>query len=441
MSSIGLRRRESGAQAKLRCASVGAKTRSAGRGTSKRYERPLDMKIPSLLKRMVAGIGAAALMVSALVGCAPGQPYEQPTLTPTVSDTALVNPGTLTVGVNTENAPLAGQPSPSMRIVGIDVDVAAALADSLGLSLTVVDVGPDYETALSQKQVDMVMGVDKSDAYSFWTSEAYLSTGIALFAMDGNNTVPAADSTASFAAQSSSKSAWAISSEYDSATVVSTDDLPSAFSKLASGEVSYVAADAIIGSYAVHSAGINAHIVALMQQPSGFAAGCLDTNTELSSAISSAITTLVNNGVVSVIQTKWLGAPLNLASVPLTPTAAALAGTTQDTSTADAATDASADTTDAAASTEATADGTTEGDAATTDGTTDTTTDDTYVDPGYTDQTYTDPGYVDPGYVDQTYTDPGYVDPGYVDPGTTDTGYVDNTAAAPVYDEYGNLIS
>lgn len=402
------------------------------------------MKVSSLLKRLVVGIAATAVMMSALVGCAPGKPYEQPTLTPTISDAALVNPGTLTVGVNTENAPLAGQPSPSMRIVGIDVDVAAALADAMGLSLTVVDVGPDYETALSQKKVDLVMGVDKSDAYTFWTSDAYLSTGIALFAMDGNNTVPASDTTATFAAQSSSKSAWAISSEYDSATVVSTDDLPSAFAKLASGEVSYVAADAIIGSYAVHSTGINAHIVALMQQPSGFAAGCLDANTELCNAISTSISTLVSNGVVSVIQTKWLGAPLNLASVPLTPAAAALAGAAQDTSTADAATDTSAETTDAASSAEATGEeGTSGADAgAVDDGSVadDGSGDGSYVDPGYTDQTYTDPGYVDPGYVDPGYVDPGYVDPGYTDQTYTDTS-TDDTTSAPVYDEYGNQIA
>lgn len=399
------------------------------------------MKIPSLLKRLVVGVASTALMLGALTGCAPGKPYEQPTLTPTVSDAALVNPGTLTVGVNTENAPLAGQPSPSMRIVGIDVDVAAALADSLGLSLTVVDVGPDYETALSQKQVDIVMGVDKSDSYSFWTSEAYLSTGIALFAMDGNNTVPASDSTDTFAAQSSSKSAWAISSEYDSATVVSTDDLPSAFAKLASGEVTYVAADAVIGSYAVHSAGINAHIVALMQQPSGFAAGCLDANTELRDALSGSITTLVNNGVVSVIQTKWLGAPLNLANVPLTPGAAALAGTTTDSATADT----SAETTEGEASGEVTSEEGTSGEEAapvedaSAEADTSGATDETYVDPGYTDQTYTDPGYVDPGYVDPGYVDQTYVDPGYTDQSAVDQGYTE--PAAPVYDEYGNQIA
>lgn len=388
------------------------------------------MMFSSLLKRLVAGMAATALMLGVLVGCAPGQPYQQPTMTPTISDASLVNPGTLTVGVNTENAPLAGQPSPSMRIVGIDVDVAAALADSMGLSLTVVDVGPDYESALNQKQVDLVMGVDKSDAYSFWTSEAYLSTGIALFAMDGNTAIPAEDSTATFAAQSSSKSAWAISSEYDSATVVSTDDLPSAFAKLASGEVSYVAADAIIGSYAVHSAGINAHIVALMQQPSGFAAGCLDANTELRDALSSSITTLVNNGVVSVIQTKWLGAPLNLANVPLTPGAAALTGATPDSSAADS----TADATEAEASGEVEGDGSGEGEdaAAATDDS--GATGDASADSGYSDETYVDPGYTDPGYVDPGYVDPGYTDQTYVDPGYSET------TTDPVYDEYGNQI-
>ncbi len=283
------------------------------------------MKATKRLVRLGAAVCAMAFALAGLAGCSPSQPYEPPALEPKVASPAVIEDGVLHVGVNTENAPLAGQPTSSMRIVGIDVDVAAALADKLGLKLDVVDVGADFETALNDGTVDIVMGVDKAEAGSFWTSDTYLPTAVALFAMDGANDVPPADTDATIAAQVSSKSAWAVSSEYEGATLDATEDLHTAFEKLSKGEVAYVAADAIIGTYAAHSAGVEAHIVALMQAPSGYAVGCLDGNTELKQAVGDTVASLMSEGIVNVIQTKWLGAPLELSSVPLTPSAAASA--------------------------------------------------------------------------------------------------------------------
>ena len=89
---------------------------------------------------------------------------------------------TLRVGVNTENPPLAGMGSG--KIIGIDVDIAAALADELGLKLSVVDVGSDPAGALANGTVDVVLGIDDSASDGdFWRSASYLPTGIALFAL------------------------------------------------------------------------------------------------------------------------------------------------------------------------------------------------------------------------------------------------------------------
>ena len=120
------------------------------------------------------------------------------------------------------------------------------------------------------------------------------------------------------AAQVSSKSAWAVTNEFDKATFSTTDDLKSAFAELASGQVQYVAADAIIGTYAAHSAGDDVHIVALMQQAGGYGVGVSDANTDLKQAVSEALATLTGNGTIGVIETKWLGTALDLSSTPLT---------------------------------------------------------------------------------------------------------------------------
>lgn len=264
-------------------------------------------------------VACTAALLAFLTGCSSQQTYTPPELTPTLSAPTIAQEGTLRVGVNADSAPLAGQPSSSSKIVGIDVDVAAALADSLGLKVEIVDVGTDPEAALSNGTVDIVMGIDKSDTtVTFWKSDAYLPTGVALFSTPTNSNVPTDASQPKIAAQVSSKSAWAVTNEFENSTLTTTDDLKSAFSALESGQVEYVAADAIIGTYAAHSAGDEVHIVALMQQPSGFSVGVLDGNTELKQAVSEALATLTSNGMISVIEKKWLGTALDLSAVPLT---------------------------------------------------------------------------------------------------------------------------
>ena len=180
------------------------------------------------------------------------------------------------------------------------------------------------------------MGIDKTDSdATFWKSDAYLPTGVALFAAPSNTTVPTSTSGSKFAAQVSSKSAWAVTNEFGTEALSTTDDLKSAFAELASGQVQYVAADAIIGTYAAHSAGDDVHIVALMQQAGGYSVGVTDSNTDLKQAISEALATLSGNGTIGVIETKWLGSALDLSATPLTAGATKSADAKTDTPAAD----------------------------------------------------------------------------------------------------------
>ena len=274
------------------------------------------------LKRFAACC-AAAVCCAAMLLLAPGcqqqqESYTPPEATPAVSKPVIAQEGVLRVGVNASNAPLAGQPSSSTKIVGIDVDMAAALADQLGLKLEVVDVSTDAAGALTSGKVDVVMGVNKSDSPSFWTSDTYLPTAVALFAQSSNSTVPANAESTKIAAQVSSNSAWAVTNEFDNSTITTTEDLKSAFSALESGKVQYVAADAVVGSYVSNNAGMDVHMVALMQQASGYCVGVLDGNTQLKQAVSNALSAMNSNGVSSVIQKKWLGTTMDLSGIKLT---------------------------------------------------------------------------------------------------------------------------
>lgn len=257
-------------------------------------------------------------MMAVLSGCTAGEAYEPATKEAVVSTPTIGEDGVLRVGVNTQNPPLAGT-NTNEKIVGVDVDIAAALADSLGLKLSIVDVGSDPEGALDEGKVDLVMGIDRSDADGdFWLSEAYLPTGIALFSMSETASVPTAGDGSTFSAQISSKSAWAVSNEFGDESLSSTTTLVDAFTMLAAGKVDYAASDAIVGSYAAHGEGLDVNVAAMLLAPSGYCVAVASDNAELQKLVVQAVAELENGGVIDVIEMKWLGMTLDLSDVKQT---------------------------------------------------------------------------------------------------------------------------
>lgn len=290
------------------------------------------------LKYMAAFAAVAVCAVLALAGCSSsGEEYTPQTKSPQVSSPTIGQDGTLRVGVDTSNSPLAGMSN--NKIVGLDVDIAAALADSLGLKLSIVDVGSDPASALNDGKVDIVLGVDKSGSgSSFWRSDVYLPTGVALLSLSETDAVPAAGSSAKFAAQVSSRSAWAVMNIYGEESLTSTNSLADAFNALSTGSVQYVASDAVVGIYAAYRDGVSVYPIAFLQQPGGYCIGVADGNDALKTTISDAVATMTSNGVISVIEKKWLGTPLDFSSIPQVNASSASTGTdvTADASNTDA---------------------------------------------------------------------------------------------------------
>jgi len=269
----------------------------------------------------ICAIVACATLL--LTGCQ-AQTYTPPAKQQTISASALGEPGTLRVGVNSASAPLAGQSSSSSRIVGIDVDVASYIADQLGCKVEIIDVGNDPATALANNTVDVVLGVDTAEEEAqYWRSGTYLMTGVALFGNSSETAVPTVDSKPQIAAQASSKSSWRVTNLYGDDSLVSQADLKSAFAALEQGTVQYVAADAVIGTYVATTNDFECKVIALLQDASGYCAAVNTANVELQSAINSAMDSLTNGGVINIIESKWLNAPLDLNNMTVVKSAAA----------------------------------------------------------------------------------------------------------------------
>ena len=265
-----------------------------------------------------------------------------------VSTPAISEEGVLRVGVDAANAPFSTLVDGKM--VGINVDIAAALGDELGVKVKVVDVGSNPEEALDKGTVDVVLGMDSADtAATCWLSDPYLSTAVAIFATAGGGILPTVESKPVIEAQESSMSAWEISNQYGEEALKTAPDLKTVFEDLESGKTAYAAADAIIGSYVTHTSGGKAQIIGLMQKAGGYCAGVAAANDELKPIIADAVKALRNSGVIAVVESKWVGRAIDFDSIALTE-AASKATTLAAPTDAEAASSSDANASSSAAS-------------------------------------------------------------------------------------------
>ncbi len=291
-------------------------------------------------RRVFSAIFVSLLLAISLTlcGCANGSAPQLKSAqinTPTIKES-----GTLKVGVNTSLSPLAGMGT--SKIIGIDVDLAGAIADELGLKLQIVDTGSTPGKSIQNGEVDIALGVDKSDVPNGTKlTEEYISTGTCLFALEANaNSIPAQGASPKIAAQTSSKSAWAVTNIYGKDSLTSSSTMPEVFQSLTSGAAQYVAADAVIGSHANNSSNSQAKLVALLEGESGYCCAVSETNTDLLTKISQIIKTFKTNGIIDTIEKKWLGCTIDLSSVAKVEKGTTSTDTTSEETTA-AATDAS----------------------------------------------------------------------------------------------------
>lgn len=253
-------------------------------------------------------VTACAVALSA--GCS--KPAE-PKLQPKVAPPAILTTGTLTAGVDLDSAPFAG--TDAGREAGLDIDVAAALAERLGLTVSFVDVKPsDAATALAQGSVDVVLSVPLEGASlsSLSLAGTYATTGPAFFV--------ATQSTASVepsltldtltaqrvAAQRESLAYWLLIDALGESAVEPYDTLREALEALSRGEVEIVAGDAFVAAYIARDfPGV--HYAGPLADGSPLSVAVSPEATALSDAVREALDSLAADGVLDTIRRKWVG--------------------------------------------------------------------------------------------------------------------------------------
>lgn len=267
--------------------------------------------------RMATG-ALALLLAVCLSGCALTTPsrseVQQESIAPTVSDSSLLTAGTLTVALDTTDAPQAmsgtdGKPT------GYYVDVARALAQRMGLKATFVSAAAPAK-ALDGKKADIFMGGTTHDADAdIAITGSILEDATALFAHteDGQKPSLSADQLdgATVAVQEASASQDALSRAGITAVQKTYSNVNECFEALASGEVQYVACDATAGAYLARAytdttfAGIISSVNAF--GIAGPASG------ELADAVQNAYDALNQDGTLEALHGAWYGSlPISL---------------------------------------------------------------------------------------------------------------------------------
>ncbi len=262
------------------------------------------------MRRAAALLIVLALAVTA--GCS--RTTQEPKLEPTVAPPVISKAGVLRAGVDLQYPPFAG--AVDGQHVGIDVDVAAALAERLGLKLEIIDVDyPTVPAALASRRIDIALGamqITDAALADVAFAGSYLEDGVALFsvvATDGRPPVevdPQDLSRLKVGCQKESSAYWKVALDYGDDFPVGHDTLRGAFEALVAGQVDVVACDAIVGAYLARDfeqVGYAGQLTPAV--PLGVAVP--KDAPELERVVREALDALASDGVLDTIRTKWLG--------------------------------------------------------------------------------------------------------------------------------------
>ncbi len=260
-------------------------------------------------KALVLLVAVALLaVVVGLVGCNRKQ-VEQ--VTPQVKPPAIKEAGTLRVGIDLTYPPFAGEDNGQK--VGIDVDVASALAEKLGLKVVLVDVAAsEAATALADDSADIVMSIplDQATEGKVAYAGSYISDAPVLFAKVASGSVEPSvtiqrlgDDT--IGAQYGSPAFWYLQDQLGDQYVRGYSTLEEPLAKLADGSLKIVAGDAVIGSYIARELE-NVRMVGQLKPAGLIGIAVRSDNSALQEAIRARLEGLAADGVLATIRKKWV---------------------------------------------------------------------------------------------------------------------------------------
>jgi polar amino acid transport system substrate-binding protein len=254
---------------------------------------------------LVAAVAAVATAV-ALSGCAVAPPA--PKVVPKVKPPAIGKAGVLRAVIDLSYPPFGGAVKEVKA--GLDVDVASAVADQLGLKLEIVDAKPEAGAKLLRdRKADVMLAglrIDQAIQYDVAFAGTYINDGPAVFSTQDTSITLEALAGRRIAVQRESATYWFLADQIGEDTLVVLPSLLDALTAAASGQVDFAAGDGIVGVYMLRgfpTLKINGQPTPAV--PLGVAVG-KDTP-DLEQAVRKALDTLAAQGVLETLRRKWMG--------------------------------------------------------------------------------------------------------------------------------------
>ncbi len=235
------------------------------------------------------------------------QSDSQAKLSPKVTDENLVTPQTLTVGIKMSStvAPFVMQADNS-ELCGLDIDLAYALGDALGLKVTFVEIS-DVGRSLG-KTCDIVLNAKSNETTVAKIVGGYAESAAALYGKSAGTQLKVSDlSGKRVALQKGSLSELAYKRSGLAMTTVDCSNLNEAFDAVQSGKADYVLCEAYAGAYMIKHAK-NIACVGTLDKPVQAGIAVASKNQVLQDALEKASSNIQSNGVYQLIRSRWVGA-------------------------------------------------------------------------------------------------------------------------------------
>ena len=227
-------------------------------------------------------------------------------------EVTLVKSGTLSVCTNTPYKPFEYEENGT--IVGLDADIANAIASDLGVKAQLTSIsfeGLDSGTGLSTGQCDIALagiGVTDERKSKMEFTTVYFDDNLAILVPKGSSITSAADlkGVSVGAQQATSGETYA---KENGAEVIQYEDTSLMFSALKTGQVKAVAANLSVVSEALTN-DPNSFKIAYQdsENTEQIAAAVSSNNKALLTKANATITKLKENGELDKMKAKWVGA-------------------------------------------------------------------------------------------------------------------------------------
>ncbi len=274
------------------------------------------------LARALTGLLAALALVALTTGCSflgAGTPSVEEAerardedRSAQLSSPTIVEDGFLTVGIDaSQNAPfvIVGDDG---SVSGLDVDVASALADEMGLEVRFVTL--DGVDDAKVEDCDVVMGVSTGSAGDLTVVGSYAEHAVTFFQKGETRPASANELTSmTVGLQSASASEQALEATDVVMTQRDFPNLNEAFDALNSGSVDYVLCEAYAGGYLAAQYD-DVCVAGTLDAPVAVGVGVAGDNAELQSAVQTSLDALTSNGVLDLLRSRWVGDMLPLTS-------------------------------------------------------------------------------------------------------------------------------